>query len=113
MLSRKALAIATLCTIVCTRAGIAEEGFKSSEFLRWSPEKQSGYIATSAMMAGVIATQNRPDQAKCIDKWIAENEPGGFAKATQVMARFPDHHPTGVIAAILEKACGSIKYTSR
>lgn len=113
MLSRNVLALASLSTIVCSGAAVAEDKFKSSEFLRWSPESQSGYISTSAMMAGVIATQNRPDQAKCIDKWIAENEPGGFAKAREVMSRFPDHHPTGVIAAILEKARGSIKYTSR
>jgi len=61
-------------------------------------------------MAGVIAAQNRAGQAECINLWIAENKGNAFKPVQDAMARFPDNHPTGVIAAVLTKACGSIKY---
>jgi len=112
MLSRKALAIASLCTIVCS-AGADAEDFKSSKFLTYAPEAQNSYITTSVVMAGVIAGQNKPDQAKCIDQWMADNEAAGFPSVKGAMSRFPDHHPSGVIVAVLEKACGSVKYAGK
>lgn len=115
MLSRKTLALASLCIIVCTRAGIAEadDKFTSAEFLKWAAESQKSYIFTSVVMAGVIAGQNRQEQAKCIDRWMGDNEPAGFPSVKDAMTRFPEHHPTGVIVAVLEKACGSVKYAGK
>ena len=113
MLSRKSLAIASLCTIVCMQSVSAEEAFKSSEFLSWSDQGRRSYIATSVMMAGVIAGQNKPEQAKCIGQWMSKSEAAGFPSVKDAMQRFPEHHPTGIIVAVLEKACGSIKYTSQ
>ena len=115
MFRRKALAIASLCTIVCTQAGsaVADDKFKSAEFLKWSQEERKSYIFTSVVMAGVIAGQNKPEQAKCIDQWMADYEPAGFPSVKDAMSRFPEHHPSGVIVAVLEKACGSVKYTGK
>jgi hypothetical protein len=113
MLSRKSLVIASLCTIVCAQAGIADDKFKSAEFLTWSDQGRKSYIATSVMMAGVIAGQNKPIQAKCIGQWMSDNEAAGFPSVKDAMERFPEHHPTGVIVAVLEKACGSIRYISQ
>lgn len=110
MLSRKNLAIASLCTIVCTHSVSAEEAFKSSKFLTYPADTQKSYIITSVVMAGIISGQNKPDQSKCIDSWMGENEPIGFSSVKEVMARYPNHHPSGVIVAVLEKACGSVKY---
>ncbi len=110
MLSRKALAIASLCTIVCTQAGIAEEAFKSSKFLTYSAESQKSYITSSAMMAGLIATQNAPKQASCVDAWVARLYSGGYQPVIEVMKKYPDDHPTGLILGILQKACGPFKY---
>jgi hypothetical protein len=62
------------------------------------------------MMAGVIATQNIPSQAKCIDDWVARHHKDGYRTAIDIMRRFPDDHPTGVIVAILQKECGAFKY---
>jgi hypothetical protein len=113
MLSRKVIAIASLSTIVCGGAAVADDKFKSAEFLRWAPDSQKSYIVTSVVMAGVIAGQNKPDQSKCIGQWMTDNEGAGFPSVKDAMARFPDHHPTGVIVAVLEKVCGSVKYAGR
>jgi hypothetical protein len=110
MLSRKALALASLSTIVCTQAGIADDGFKSSKFLTYPEESQRGYITSSAMMAGMIATQNQPGQAKCVDEWATTKFDASFRTVVGTMKLFPDHHPTAVILAVLQQACGSFKY---
>ncbi|MTD94353.1 hypothetical protein GIW81_08400 [Hyphomicrobium sp. xq] len=110
MLSRKALAIASLCTIVCTQAGIAEEGFKSSEFLGLSVEKQRGYISTAATAAGVIANLNRAGQAKCIDDWVGQYSASGYQPVIAAMKKLPDYHPMAVTLTVIEKACGEFRY---
>jgi hypothetical protein len=115
MLSRKTLAIASLCAIVCTQAGIAvaDDKFKSAKFLTWSHEGQKSYIITSVTMAIVIAGDNSPEQEKCIKRWSADNDGAGYPTVKAAMGRFPEHHPTGVIVAVLEKACGSFKYVAK
>lgn len=109
MLSRKAIAIASLSTIVCS-AAVAVEGFKSSKFLTYPAESQKSYIASSAMMAGLIASQNSAAQAACIDDWGVKQRDAGYAAVMEAMQRFPEHHPSAVIVAVLDKACGSFKY---
>ena len=100
-----------LCTIVCilSAEALSEEKFRSAEFLAWPEESQRNYIVTSALMAGVIAGQGRKSQAECINRWIADNKGSAFKPVQDAMARFPDNHPTGVIAAVLDKACGVIR----
>ena len=111
MLSRKTLAIASLCTIVCAAAGAAAaEDFKSSKFLTYPADAQKSYINSSVLMATLIATQNSKDHAGCIGKWSGEFVTGGYQPVIEAMKKFPDHHPTGVILAVLQKACGSFAY---
>lgn len=110
MLSRKALAIASLCTIVCTQTGIAEEAFKSYDFLKWGAENQRGYITAAATAAGVIANLNRAGQAKCIDDWGAKYREGGYQPVLEAMKKLPDYHPMAVTLTVIEKACGEFRY---
>ena len=113
MLSRKTLAIASLCTIVCAQAGAAEEAFKSSKFLQYAPDAQKSNFNTSVVMASLIASQNSRDQADCLNAWIGSNVDAGYQPVIEAMKRFPDHHPSGVVLAVLQKACGPLKYPHR
>jgi len=121
MLSRKALAIASLSTIVCSQVVLTAtvshpamaEGFKNSEFLNWSPENQRGYITTAAVAASVIANQNRDGQAKCIDDWGAKYRSGGYQPVIEAMKTLPEFHPMAVTIAVLEKACGEFTYVPK
>ena len=113
MLSRKTLAIASLSTIVCTQAGLAEEAFKSSKFLTYPADSQKSYIATSVLMAVAIAGDNNPEQNRCLKRWLTENDGIGFPTVKAAMDRFPEHHPTGVIVAVLEKECGPFKFVAK
>ena len=116
MLSRKSLAIASLCTIVCSvvsNGAAAGAGFKSSEFLKWSPESQRAYISTAVTATAVIAAQNIKSQASCINKWGASNSDGGYQPAVEAMNKLPDVHPMVVIVAVLQKACGQFNYAAK
>ena len=101
MLSRKALAIASLSTIVCS-AALADEGFKSSKFLTYSAESQSSYIDTAAVAATVVVSLNSATQAKCLGAWVAKHRAGNFAPVVEVMRKYPDDHPMGLIIAVLQ-----------
>lgn len=110
MLSRKSLAIASLCTIVCAQGGAADEAFKSSKFLTYSAEQQRGYISTTTVAAWLLASQNNKEQAECIDKWGASHRDRGYTPVLEAMQKFPDDHPTALILAVLQKQCGSFQY---
>lgn len=114
MLSRKTLAIASLCTIVCILPLTVSAGdmFKTSEFLAWPAESQRAYITTSALAAGAIANMNRNGQAKCIDDWVGQHRADGYQPVIDAMKKLPEYHPMAVTIAVIEKACGSFKYAT-
>jgi hypothetical protein len=94
-------------------AHIQAQFFKSKEFLEYSESSRSNYIVIATGMAGLIAGQNRPEQSQCIDQWVRENRRQGYQSAISAMRKFPDHHPSAVLIAVLQKACGSFSYRSR
>lgn len=106
-----ALALASLC--VLPSAPMAAEGFKSSEFLTWSPENQRGYITTAATAAVVIANMNRDGQGRCIDDWGTKYSAGGYQPVIEAMKRLPDYHPMAVTIAVIQKACGGFEYAPK
>jgi len=87
------------------------DGFTSKDLLKWKKSSQDSYFSTSIGMAGVVATQNRREAARCIDDWYFAD------KATQqkrnghirkVMTENPSYHPQATILAIIRKACGRL-----
>lgn len=112
MNTTKLLALATLSTMVCsTSASTASaDSFKGADFLQLSEGSQHNYVLSSSMMAGVIASHNLPSQAKCIDAWVDKQGKRAFKPVTIAMKKFTDYHPTTVIFAVLQKACGKFKY---
>ncbi|MCV0370225.1 hypothetical protein [Filomicrobium sp.] len=111
MLSRKALDLASLCTIVCGLAsGATAEDFKSSKFLTYPADAQTNYISTSAVAAASIAGLNSSAQAKCLGEWVSRHKGSGYQPVLEVMRKYPDDHPTGLILAVLQKECGPFKY---
>lgn len=110
MLSRNVLALASLSAIVCSVAASAQDAFKSSKFLTYPAESQTSYIGTSVMMAGAVASLNSAAQAKCVDEWAAKFQGSGYQPVIDAMRKYPDDHPSGLILAVLVKACGPFKY---
>lgn len=109
MLSRNALALASLSTIVCS-AALADDDFKSSKFLTYPADAQANYISTSAVAAASIAALNSQSQGKCLGDWVSKHRAGGYQPVMDAMRKYPDDHPTGLILAVLQKECGAFKY---
>lgn len=94
----------------CVGVAQSSDSFTSSKFLTYKKSTQETYISTAAGMAGVIATQNKPSQATCIDNWIARYRESGYQPVIETMHKYPNYHPQGVIIAVLQKACGTFRY---
>lgn len=62
------------------------------------------------MMAGTVASLNNPSQARCVDDWAAQHRSSGYQPVIDAMQKYPDDHPSGLILAVLVKACGPFKY---
>ena len=87
----------------------AKEVFTAEKFLQFNKAEQASYFQISVTMAGVIATQTRKDLARCIDDWYFENSETiekRNAFMVSLMKKYPTHHPSGIIAAAIKKACG-------
>jgi hypothetical protein len=91
----------------------AKNIFKNSEFLKWNEENRSFYIRTSIGMAGLIAAQNDKAHANCLEKWYFSNQSKKNAFIYGIMKQYPDHHPRGIIMAVLQKQCGSFRYSNK
>jgi|GEM_PF-1734866 len=91
----------------------AGETFTSAEFLKWKLESQESYFRTNIGMASLIAAQNDKKHARCIEEWFTVDERRARDYILKVMREYPDHHPRGVIVAILKQKCGSFNYAER
>ena len=88
----------------------AKEGFTAEKFLQFNKAEQASYFQISVTMAGVIATQTRKNLARCIDIWYFESSETIEKRNTfmvSLMKKYLTHHPSGIIAAAIERACGS------
>jgi len=108
--SRITASIFAVFCAFCTQAN-AETIFKSSEFLTWSEGNKSFYIRTSVGMAGSISGYNNEKHAKCLEKWYFSSEKKSNETFYQMMRKFPDYHPRGIILAVLKRQCGSFRYS--
>lgn len=104
----KRFAAAALAVSI-TSAAMAEDK-KSAAFLAASPEGQISYITTSLSMAQALLS---PSQGECIGKWAATARPAGYKDVVDAIKKYPDYHPSSVVAAVIEKHCGSFQLANR
>lgn len=86
------------------------QGFTGTDFTDWSEVSQDSYIQSSVMMAGVIGTQIKPSISSCIDGWYFADiaiKADRNKVIRDTIAKYQDHHPSGVILAIIQKQCGA------
>tara|TARA_A100001391_G_scaffold153410_2_gene111244 strand:- start:17431 stop:17772 length:342 start_codon:yes stop_codon:yes gene_type:complete len=89
-------------------------GFTSAQVLNWPQKDQDSYFLASITMAGVVAAQNPGGKARCVNDWYLKDTDTMNQRNTYIrntLRRFPDHHPAGVMIAILEEACGSFTFS--
>lgn len=88
----------------------AQETFKSAEFLTWKRSSQEFYIDTTIGMASLIVNQNDKAKGKCLSDWYFADPKAANDYVLSMMRQYPEYHPRGTIAAIIEKRCGSLTF---
>tara|TARA_R110002110_G_scaffold415618_1_gene652477 strand:- start:9184 stop:9531 length:348 start_codon:yes stop_codon:yes gene_type:complete len=108
-----ALAAIALSVMATTYPQISvAENFTAAKLLKQSEQGQRNFIEISISMAGSIATQADPKIARCLDNWYfkdASRRGQRKSDILRVMRKYPNHHPSGLILAVIQKACGSFK----
>lgn len=88
----------------------AQEGFTGEDFLAWESSAQTGFVQTSVSMAGIIASQIKPDIARCIDGWYFANDEALDQRNTEIITLIDENarfHPSAVILAAIQRECGA------
>ena len=88
------------------------EGYTSAKLLAENAEAQKNFIEISLTMAGAVATQVKPEIARCLDDWFfkdAAKKPQRIEHILATMRQYPGYHPSGVLLGVIQQACGSFK----
>lgn len=105
------IAISALAAVAIYPQTSWADGFTSADLLKLKIDVQNSYFNTSVGMAGVIASQNRREAARCIDDWYFSNKTVQAARndhIRSVMRKFPGYDPQATILAVIRKACGTL-----
>jgi hypothetical protein len=107
----RALAVTSFLAGMLAFPQISKAGFASADLLKWPEASQDSYFNTSIGMAGVIATQNRREAARCINEWYFADRATAQMRndhIRSVLKQYPDYDPQATILAIIQKACGPL-----
>ncbi len=76
--------------------------------MSWPEASQNSFIETSVTMAGVVFTQTYPEKAVCLNDWYFADEAWvrRNPEIREMIAAYPDGHPSGVILALILRDCG-------
>jgi len=83
----------------------------TADFLKWERKAQDSFFQISISMAGVIASQVRPEMAKCIDDWYYGDqslESQHHTEILEIMSDYLEFKPHAVLLGYLEAICGKI-----
>jgi len=105
---------AAILTSIMFPGGAAADTFNAKWLLEQSEGTQNFFIQTAISTAGSIAGQAHPEIEACMDKWfppIQSVREERYQEVIRYMRKFPDHSPTAVVIATIQKNCGKFKDT--
>ena len=109
-----ALAISVVALLQIYPQVTKANSFKVSEFLEWNDSSKELFLDSAILMAGSIASLNTKGQGRCVYDWYFSSGVAEVRKTLlDVMAKYPDHPPTGVIIAVAQKQCGTFRYNAK
>jgi hypothetical protein len=81
---------------------------KNSEFMKMSAGQRHYYYAGAYDVLGHWTSLNQPDKAECVWNWLFEKPKERKALLEKSLKLYPDHAPTSVIIALLQRDCGVV-----
>jgi len=85
------------------------DGLTSADFIAWDKPSQNSFLFSSVGMAAAIASQTEPKIAQCLNEWYFKGDDAREARNAEIlefMGQYETYHPTTVILAVVENACG-------
>ncbi|WP_108887197.1 hypothetical protein [Pseudoprimorskyibacter insulae] len=83
------------------------EGLTAKDFLVWDEPSQNSFLFSSVGMAAAIASQTKPELAQCLNDWyFGDKTNTRNGEILDFMGQYGGYHPTTVILAVVENACG-------
>ena len=79
-------------------------------FLGWNETAQQAFLQNSVIMASTISSRRDVEQAACISAWFFDEagiRPERLGEVNSALADFPDYHPSAILVALIEQACGA------
>jgi hypothetical protein len=82
--------------------------FTNSKFLELDEGQQQWYFIGAFDAIGHAVHLQNEEQGRCVWQWLFDDYDVRKAAIVESMQRFPDHSPTSIIIAHLDKACGKL-----
>jgi len=84
---------------------------KSSEFLTYSEGQRAWWLAGAVEATSHAIYQIDPKKGDCIADWYfkGDGEKQRQKEIEDTMQKYPDHAPSSVLLALVQKSCGKIK----
>ncbi len=83
--------------------------FTSKDFLEYSESQRAWWLMGAVATASHAISVTNPTQGECMADWYFENEKQHQQTIEETMQKYPDHVPSSVVLAVLQKNCGKIK----
>ena len=95
-------------TVPCIQAYAAPP--KNSEFLQYSDSQRAWWFAGAFEVVGHAVAQRNQSQGDCIADWYfkGNGEKQRQQEIEDAMRKYPDHAPSSVVIALVQKHCGKL-----
>ena len=102
------LSFALICTFVLT-VTVWAKPVNNDAFLHYSEGQRTWwYLGAFEAMAHTVSIRNA-NQGWCIENWYSKEYKAGNQTIEKTLKQFPDHSPTSIIIALIQKQCGPLK----
>ena len=84
----------------------------TADFLKWDKKAQISFFQISIGMLGTVASQVRPQMARCINDWYyksQETQRQRHEELLKIMPRYAKYNPSAFMLGVIESVCGKIK----
>lgn len=88
---------------------ISAAGTTTEDVLKWQRSEQVSFLQISISMVAVVASQTKPEIARCLDDWYFESKAKQDQRHNEIIQLMPDYtefDPSALVLGYLESVCG-------
>lgn len=89
-------------------ASAQADTLKNSDFLKFSEGEQHWWYAGAFESIGHMVFLHDKQKADCVWRWLPTEPDKKKALLQQSFEQYPDHSPTSILIALLQKSCGKL-----